>query len=261
MRKEYVMTSEELQSIHAKLDAIQNLTIVTHREEFAWVQAINNRQVMLEKKLGLTDASMPFEPFYNRAVGLSGSYPEIFNKYGERMEVFFISDRHFAHAPNNKNSRYVIWDRYNYGLDTHFYTNDKIFEVVGNPKRKFALMCEQRSIAPKDFERVVANRDYIEKNFDAIFTYDVEILNTFKNAKFIRPGSVLYGLNAEGNMADGQAAGFSNDGELKAGVVISEDNCKRKTKNISMICSQKEMCPMHILRKKLAFRLITGRGC
>lgn len=35
--------------------------------------------------------------------------------------------------------------------------------------------------------------------------------------------------------------------------VISPENYKRKTKNVSMISSAKEMCHMHLVRKKLAF--------
>ena len=35
--------------------------------------------------------------------------------------------------------------------------------------------------------------------------------------------------------------------------VLSPENYTRKTKNISMICSAKEFCDMHIVRKKLAF--------
>ena len=39
----------------------------------------------------------------------------------------------------------------------------------------------------------------------------------------------------------------------KENFVISPENYKNKTKSISMISSAKEMCRMHIVRKKLAF--------
>ena len=58
-------------------------------------------------------------------------------------------------------------------------------------------------------------------------------------------------------MFEGAMAGFSSDGKAKeqwGGLIISPENYKLKTKNISMISSAKEMCHMHLVRKKLAFK-------
>lgn len=54
-------------------------------------------------------------------------------------------------------------------------------------------------------------------------------------------------------MYDAIKAGFFDDEKEKAKTVISPENYKHKTKNISMISSAKEMCRMHLVRKKLAF--------
>ena len=265
------MDEKNFEILTAKLDAIMKGIADSHKEQFTWAQTINNaqinqfkqienRQMRIEKAFNISDFTLPFEPIYNRALDISPSYPEIFNKYGEPMQVYFISDSDFAHAPQDRNSRYVIWDRYNYGLKTHFYSNNQIFQIVGKPERKFAMISEPRSIVPHVYQNFIANKDYVEKNFDAIFTHDSEILSTFKNAKFADfAASVWYGRNLEGIMFEGAKAGFSCDGSAKK-MVVSADNYKRKNKNISMISSHKEMCPFHVLRKNLALRLKNNMG-
>ena len=248
------MDEEKFNALMSKLNEINQNLVVSHNN-------ISNRQIRLEKILGFQDAALPFEPYYNRSMDISPACPEIYNKYGEPMEIFFISDKDFAHAPNDKNSRYIIWDRYNYGLKTHFYTNEEMFKVVGKPERKFGMILEPPSIRPQSYKLVLENKEYIEKNFDAIFTYDTQILTNISNAKFATLAAIVwYGKNAEGIMANGSAAGFSSDGDAKENVLISVDNYKRKTKNISMIASNKRMCPMHIFRQQLAYRLKAWGG-
>lgn len=251
---------KELENLQKKLDELKQNVAQSHSEHFNWANTIHQRQIRLEKILGVQDRNEPFEPFYLRVLDISPYYPEIFNKYGEKMEVFFISDREFANVPNDKNANYVIWDRYNYDLETHFYTHDEIFRTVGHPERKFALLLEPRTIKPQSYQNVLANKDYIEKNFDAIFTFDEEILSTFSNAKFYSVANVWYGRNLEGRMYEAVKAGFSANRNQKENVIVSEDNFKRKTKNISMVSSSKEMCPLHVLRKNLAMKLKNDGG-
>lgn len=248
------MDEEKFNAFMGKLNEINMNVVNSHN-------IISSRQIRLEKAIGVSDESLPFEPYYNRVMDISPAYPEIFNKYGEQMEMFFISDRDFAHVPNDKKSRYIIWDRYNYGLKTHFYSNEEMFHIVGKPERKFGMILEPPSIRPQSYKLVLENKEYIEKNFDALFTYDTQILANISNAKFATLVSdVWYGRNYEGNMINGAAAAFSNDGNAKENVAVSVDNYKRKTKNISMIASAKKMCPMHIFRQQLAFRLKAWGG-
>ena len=243
------MTDEQFNQINGKLDALNANLARTHQEEFQWANAIMGRQQSFESRLGLDTTPRPFTPYYNPMLVPSADYPEVFNKYGESMEFFFISDREFAHAPNEKNYRYIIWDRYNYGNDTHFYSHDEIFRTVGKPKRKFAFLTEPRSIKPQSYENVLKHRDYVEKNFDMLFTFDAQILSTLRNARFVPfPANVWYGSDG-GVMFDAVQAGITPQENF----VISPENYKRKTKNVSMISSAKEMCHMHLVRKNLAF--------
>lgn len=253
------MTDEQFKELSGKLDALNANLARTHAEEFKWANAIIGRQQAFESRLGLDTTPRPFIPFYNPNPLLvpTSIYPEVFNKYGERMEIFFISDRQFAHSPNERNSRYIIWDRYNYGNDTHFYSHDEIFRTFGKPKRKFAFLIEPRSIKPHSYENVLRNKNYVEKNFDLLFTFDAKLLGTLKNARFAAlPANVWYGMNGLGGMGvmlDAVKEGFSFDGNSKENFTISPENYKHKTKNISIISSAKEMCHMHLVRKKLAF--------
>ena len=201
-----------------------------HAEEFQWADTIINR-------LNFQPAPQDFVPYYDPPqFALSPAYPEVYNKYGERMEIFFISDRVYASRPNKRDSRYIIWDRYNYGNKTHFYSHDEIFRTVGKPEIRFAMLMEPRSIKPQSYENVLKHKDYVEKNFALLFTHDAQVLNDVSNACFVPfYANVWYRKRLDGT-AD------------------VADNYTRKTKNISMISSAKEMCDMHIVRKKLAFR-------
>jgi len=225
------MTDEQFRELSGKLDALNENLSRTHAEEFEWAKAIIVQQQSFGNRLGLDTTPREFIPYYNPLLVPSPVYPEVFNKYGERMDFFFISDREFAHAPNERNSRYIIWDRYNYGIETHFYTHDEIFRTVGKPKRKYGVLIEPKTIKPQSYENILKYRDYVEKNFDMLFTFDAQILSTISNARFVPLAATVW---------------YKTD--VGGGVQY-----QRKTKNISMISSQKEMCHMHIVRKKLAF--------
>ena len=244
------MTDEQFRELSGKLDALNENLSRTHAEEFEWAKAIIGQQQSFWYRLGLDTTPREFIPYYNPLLVPLPVYPEVFNKYGERMEFFFISDREFAHAPNDKNSRYIIWDRYNYGIETHFYTHDEIFRTVGKPKKKYGVLIEPKTIKPQSYENILKHRDYVEKNFDLLFTFDAQILSTINNARFVPlAATVWYGTGGGGVMYDAIKSGVSNESQF----IISPENYKHKTKNISMISSAKEVCRMHIVRKKLAF--------
>jgi len=171
-------------------------------------------------------------PIYNLACDIDSIEPEIYNKNGDKMRTFFIRDFHFSHAPNS-NSKYFAWDRYNMGLNTHFYTHDTMLETMGNPKHKFGLLCESDTIVPDDYE-IFNKHKNLNKDFDAIFTYSEKILNEIDNAKF-------FPSNAE-----------SWYGKPNHGGVLSDDAYMFKSKNISILSSDKILCDLHKLRIDLA---------
>ena len=228
--------------LNDKLDALKENLEKTHAEEGTWAQKIMGKQANLEYRLGFDTTPRKFIPYYDPKLAPRFNYPEVYNRYGERMEFFFISERELINLDTSTDMRYIIWDRFNYGNTTHFYTHDEIFRTVGKPKRKFAMMLEPRSIKSQSYDNVLKNKDYVEKNFDMLFTFDAQLLTTLKNARFAPLfANVWYGMNKRG-------------WDIPQDSIISPDNCRHKTKNISLVCSPKEMCPMHILRKGLAFK-------
>lgn len=175
---------------------------------------------------------------YERVYKLDTREPEIFNRYGERMKVFFLADGGTSYSPyGNIRNRYFLWDRYNYGLKTHFYTQLEAFNTVWKPDRKFAMLTESRAIIPSYYKKYVRNKKYIENEFEALFTYDDEILDKFSNAKFMPFNAGFWYGNMDSSVSSPQ-----------------EDEWKSKSKNISILASNKSMCELHNVRKNLALK-------
>lgn len=162
-----------------------------------------------------------------REYQISNTMPKIYNAKGQLLETYFIKNRHSQHAPFGHEGKYFFWDRYNYGLDTHFYGPESMTKTLGHPIVKYGMLTESRVIVPKDYE-IFHKRKGLEKDFKYIFTYDEKILNEIENARF-------YPI----------AAGIWN-AELK------DDLYQNKEKDISILCSDKVMCPLHQFRLELA---------
>lgn len=174
-------------------------------------------------------------PAYNLNFKISNKIPDIYNKDGQKMDMFFIRDIHSANSPYGFSSKYFMWDRYNIGLDTHFYTHNSMLESMGKPVNKYGLMIESKSIVPNDYLIFDKNKG-LEKDFDAIFTYDEKLLNQLDNAKFLPICAQTW-----------------YDKEFGGGFLSSEAY-KAKTKNISIVSSNKRMCHLHDLRIELAIK-------
>ena len=160
---------------------------------------------------------------------ITNTMPQIYNADGSLLETYFIRNRHSQHAPFGHEGKYFFWDRYNYGLDTHFYGGREMPHTLGKPVVKYGMLTESRVIAPKDYE-VFYKHKGLEKEFRYIFTYDEKILNEIENARF-------YPI----------AAGIWNQ-------KMKEDLYKKKEEDLSILCSDKVMCTLHQFRLELARR-------
>lgn len=184
-----------------------------------------------------------YKPIYNMNVPITPGKPEIYNKNGELMDVFFIRDMHFAHNPYYipSPSTKFIWDRFNIGLDTHFYSHNAMLETMGNPKYRYGLLIESRAIVPEDY-KIFNKYSDLYKDFDAIFTYDVDVLSKIPNSKFLPScAEPWYGKNGRG--------------------IINSKAYKNKTKNISIVSSNKVSCDLHLFRLNLARRCRDEKLC
>ena len=169
-----------------------------------------------------------------REYDIDGTMPKIYNAEGHPLETYFIKNRHSRHAPFGHEGKYFFWDRYNYGLDTHFYGPEVMTGTLGKPAVKYGMLTESRTIVPKDYEVFHRNRG-LEKDFRYIFTYDDRILNEIENARF-------YPV----------AAGIWNS-EMREG------RYREKDRDLSILSSDKVMCALHRFRLELA-RLCKREG-
>lgn len=178
-----------------------------------------------------------YPPIYNQAVPLPSDYPLVFNKFGQPMEFFFIRDSHTAHLPYGSKSNYFIWDRYNIGLKNHFYSHKAMLERVkssgGDTKNLYGMLIESEIITPEDY-LLFDKYKQLASEFDAIFTYSSKLLDKLENAVFMPFNATLwYGTKDQGG-------------------VLSSKTYEIKSKNISIIASNKLLCDMHLFRKDIA---------
>ena len=186
-----------------------------------------------------------YMPYYPE-VKFKNDRPEIYNKEGQKMDVFFIRDQAGCHCPYVDSSKYFLWDRFNIGLDTHFYTHGAILETMGNPDKRYALFQESESIIPEQY-KIFETHKGIERDFDKVITYSEKLLNTLDNAiLFPACASVWYTKEIYNGIKDPTE--------------LDENLYKKKTKDISMICSAKKRTPMQLIRHRIANdALMTGK--
>lgn len=168
-------------------------------------------------------------PYYNDRIALPPEYPDIYNADGRKMEMFFIRDRHFSHEPYGTFPTYFLWDRFNWGLNTHFYTGKSAKETVGAPASKYAWLLEPRTKQPQDYRAFERERS-LAREFDAVLTYDERLLDLLDNAVFFPSCAVSWVRETDA------------------------DIWRKKTKNVSVLSSNKKMCPLHYLRLAVAWK-------
>lgn len=163
--------------------------------------------------------------------------PRIYNAQGNLMDIFFLKSSSTWYDPYSS-SKYFMWDRYNFGLDTHFYTDNDIFKMMrknDSAVRKYAIFGEPRSINKKVYKDFL--KANIASDFTKILSFDEEILDRFPNA-MLHCGAAPWCYMESGDP-----------------LTFSEKKYESKTKEISMICSGKTYTPLHLVRNAIANRL------
>ncbi len=173
-----------------------------------------------------------YHPHYNKNSPLPNDGPEIYNKEGRRMETFFLRDRHRSLEPYDPPSKYFLWDRFNIGLDTHFYSHEAMLETMGSPKRRYGWLMESEEVAPRDYE-IFDRHPTLHQDFDAVFTYSERLLEKLPNARFFPCQSApWYGG--------------------KYGGTICDTAHQNKTRNVSILSSARHKCRLHHVRLAMA---------
>lgn len=123
----------------------------------------------------------------------------------------------------DKKPKYIEWTTAETGL--HCYVNQY---VITTPEpNSIALLIEPRVLQPDNYRHI--QEHYTDYKY--VFTHDSYLLATVPNAR-----KILFG-----------------------GIWASDP--QEKTKNISLISSQKQLCPLHIERLKLAYSLNRKIDC
>ena len=169
-----------------------------------------------------------YYPNYNLDVEFFDGRPNLYNEFGEKLKLFFIRDNSFANDPS-RYSRYFLWDRYNFGLKTHFYSHKHMLETMGNPDKRYGALFESEAIERSAHNLLFKNKG-LHKDFDLIFTHSARILDNIENARFVPFCATNWTKNE-----------------------IKDDMYKYKTKNVSILSSNKLMCPLHKFRYDLAY--------
>jgi len=173
-----------------------------------------------------TNYGKVYFPYYNTALLPNSREPDIYTKDGRKMRTFFLRDLHLADS-STQSSKYFIWDKFNIGLNMHFYSHNAMLETMGKPKHKFGILIESEAIVPEDY-KIFEKYPDLYKQFDYIFTYSSKILDTIPNARFVPFASGIWDEPCE------------------------PDLYKHKSKICSFISSNKRMCPLHEFRYNLA---------
>lgn len=174
-----------------------------------------------------------YYPYYSRSAKQEPDEYIIYNKDGQKMRTFFLRDDNMSNCPALYQSKYFIFDRFNYGLDVHFYSHMAMLEQMGNPSKRYGMYIEPESLVPEDY-RIFDYNKGLEKDFDLIFTHTERFLEKFDNARFFSVCAKLwYVLEDE----YGQ---------------LPKDWLDLKNKNISIVSSDKILCDLHKFRLELA---------
>lgn len=171
-------------------------------------------------------------------------YPEIYNSKGERMRVYYLKNSLNEHTPYSmvagRISDRILWDRFNRGLPVHFYSHGDMFDIAPADARFFGILRESESIVPEDYERLMAHPETASR-FERIFTHSERILDRFDNASFVPSYGVWFGT-------------------ARFGGVMSDTAYERKSKDISVIASDKTQTKYHRIRLELARKCVNFPG-
>jgi len=158
----------------------------------------------------------------------SDSYPYFYNEWGERIYACYLSHEHSFSM-----SRNMYFSQLDYELDIHFYGGIKMKQLVGQPRVRLGFIGESQAIIPQEYQFIYDNRIQLTKDFDYIYTFDERILNEYNNARFFPYAAKPWYRNG---IIDSK----------------SDDLFEKKSKNISIIASNKNTTKYHKIRREIA---------
>lgn len=185
----------------------------------------------------LYNGARAYYPIYNQYAPMATEEPMIYDADGRRIHTCFIRDFHSCHAPTYTGGR-LMWDRYNFGLKHHFYTHLAMLETMGSPDYRYGALVETMGVCVSDY-RLFDEHATLAQDFDKIFTFSRRLLEKLPNAHFVPFCSNV--------RLDFRTRDCSQ--------LVTEGLYATKTKDVSILSSNKTSCPLHVLRIETAKKL------
>lgn len=169
----------------------------------------------------------------------SQDYPLLYNEKGELYRFVYLEDyicSPYGYTP--RIPRRILWDRWNKGLDLQVYSHLAMLypQKRGENTRQYGLLLESEKIVGRDYDVILERADSVNR-LDALFTHSERILDKYANARFMPGGGIYIGTNVGG-------------GEW------GESNFNQKRKLISIVSSDKKVCPLHVFRIDIAKEML-----
>ena len=174
-----------------------------------------------------------YYPIYSKSSVMKGNEPELYNAKGQKLIPFFYRGAAGSMLHSAINGNYLYGDRFDFSLKNHMYTGTSMLEIIGSPQKVYGMFFEPKTIDPTDYEMVNQNKD-LNKDFDLIFTHSQKILDMWDNARPFSPFAAVWNYLQDEN------------GNLPSNWY------ETKTKDISIVSSDKIFCNLHKFRRELA---------
>lgn len=130
----------------------------------------------------------------------------------------------FTHtlSTNEQEPKYIQW--VNSGGDISIHVDDGMLKPTNSFTKNYGWLCESKTIIPEMYNWCRTNLDFLKSKFIKVFTHDVELSLISDIFQLIQ--------------CSGKS--FINDGLIH-----------KKTKLVSMIASNKNMCSEHLFRHEM----------
>lgn len=202
------------------------------------ITRINNKLKKIYKNITEPDSfyhkyyGKVYYPVYNETAKFDVLLPDIYSKNGNKLKLVYLRNFNNAHSPYS-DSEYLYFDRFNFGLDTHIYSQKEMLKLNGKPTHRFGSLEESESIVPEDY-KIFEKYKGLHKDFDYIFTHSYDLLNSIPNAKYVPFCANPWFATTRG------------------GGVLDSELYLKKTKMVSILSSAQNKCDMHLRRLQCA---------
>jgi len=143
----------------------------------------------------------------------------------EKVKINMVGGgfQHDICSSHNNIPKYIEWDKRG-GASISMHIDTGIQIPIDNTKRNFAWILESSSIIPTLIKWITNNVEYMENNFELIFTHDERLLPLSNKMRRVICNAVPW---------------------------VKDHKIYNKSKLLSMIGSSKTYCPGHIYRQQI----------